>query len=167
MAGMYQAQKLYFSHVIQIDADGQHDVQALPALLESSKTNPLHLISGKPIYDESIPKARLYGRYATHIWVWIETLSFSIKDSMCGLRAYPVSSTISVLDKYSVGKRMDFDIEILVRMYWEGVVIEFVETRVIYPEGGVSHFDALWDNLKISWMHTRLFFGMLPRVPSY
>ncbi|MDG2682298.1 glycosyltransferase family 2 protein, partial [Vibrio parahaemolyticus] len=62
--------------------------------------------------------------------------------------------------------RMDFDIEILVRMYWEGVDIDFVPTRVIYPEGGISHFDALWDNVKISWMHTRLFFGMLPRIPS-
>ncbi|TKF93657.1 glycosyltransferase family 2 protein, partial [Vibrio sp. F13] len=31
---------------------------------------------------------------------------------------------------------------------------------------GISHFDALWDNVKISWMHTRLFFGMLPRAPK-
>ncbi len=51
---------------------------------------------------------------------------------------------------------MDFDIEILVRLYWEGCDIDFVETRVIYPENGISHFDALWDNVKISWMHTRL-----------
>ena len=61
---------------------------------------------------------------------------------------------------------MDFDIEILVRLYWEGCDIDFVETRVIYPENGISHFDALWDNVKISWMHTRLFFGMLPRAPK-
>jgi len=36
---------------------------------------------------------------------------------------------------------------------------------VIYPQGGQSHFRALQDNLKISWLHTRLFFGMLPRIP--
>ncbi|MDA0144621.1 glycosyltransferase [Vibrio sp. RW] len=165
-AGIKKAQEIGFSHTIQIDADGQHDLEALPTLIEASQAKPQHLISGRPIYDESVPKARLYGRYATHIWVWIETLSLSIKDSMCGFRAYPINQTQAVLNKYDVGSRMDFDIEILVRLYWEGCDIDFVKTRVIYPENGVSHFDALWDNVKISWMHTRLFFGMLPRAPK-
>ncbi len=166
-AGIKRAQDLGFSHAIQIDADGQHDPEpCLPALIQASQDKPQHLISGQPIYDESVPKARLYGRYATHIWVWIETLSLSIKDSMCGFRAYPINQTQAVLNKYDVGSRMDFDIEILVRLYWEGCDIDFVETRVIYPENGISHFDALWDNVKISWMHTRLFFGMLPRAPK-
>ncbi|MEZ9571097.1 glycosyltransferase [Vibrio splendidus] len=165
-AGIKRAQELGFSHAIQIDADGQHDLDALPALIQASQTKPQQLISGQPVYDESVPKARLYGRYATHIWVWIETLSLSIKDSMCGFRAYPIDKTQTVLNKYDVGSRMDFDIEILVRLYWEGCDIDFVETRVIYPENGISHFDALWDNVKISWMHTRLFFGMLPRAPK-
>ncbi|UPR30910.1 glycosyltransferase family 2 protein [Vibrio crassostreae] len=165
-AGIKRAQELGFSHAIQIDADGQHDLEALPALIQASQDKPQRLISGQPVYDESVPKARLYGRYATHIWVWIETLSLSIKDSMCGFRAYPINQTQAVLSKYDVGSRMDFDIEILVRLYWEGCDIDFVETRVIYPENGISHFDALWDNVKISWMHTRLFFGMLPRSPK-
>ncbi|MDN2668244.1 glycosyltransferase [Vibrio sp. 14N.309.X.WAT.E.F5] len=165
-AGIKRAQELGFSHAIQIDADGQHDLDALPALIQASQAKPQRLISGQPIYDDSVPKARLYGRYATHIWVWIETLSLSIKDSMCGFRAYPIDKTQTVLNKYDVGSRMDFDIEILVRLYWEGCDIDFVETRVIYPENGISHFDALWDNVKISWMHTRLFFGMLPRAPK-
>ncbi|MCC4819774.1 acyltransferase [Vibrio lentus] len=165
-AGIKRAQELGFSHAIQIDADGQHDLEALPALVEASQAKPQRLISGQPVYDDSVPKARLYGRYATHIWVWIETLSLSIKDSMCGFRAYPIDKTQTVLNKYDVGSRMDFDIEILVRLYWEGCDIDFVETRVIYPENGISHFDALWDNVKISWMHTRLFFGMLPRAPK-
>lgn len=165
-AGIKKAHELGFSHAIQIDADGQHDLEALPTLIEASQAKPQRLISGQPVYDESVPKARLYGRYATHIWVWIETLSLSIKDSMCGFRAYPINQTQAVLSKYDVGSRMDFDIEILVRLYWEGCDIDFVETRVIYPENGISHFDALWDNIKISWMHTRLFFGMLPRAPK-
>ena len=165
-AGIQHAHQLGFSHAIQIDADGQHDLEALPKLIETSQASPSRLISGQPVYDESVPKARLYGRYATHIWVWIETLSFSIKDSMCGFRAYPIAITQAVLEKYDVGSRMDFDIEVLVRLYWEGCDIDFIDTRVIYPEGGISHFDALWDNVKISWMHTRLFFGMLPRAPK-
>jgi len=155
-----------YSHAIQIDADGQHDVSSLPTLIQKSEHKPDHVISGKPIYDASVPKSRLYGRYITHFWVWIETLSFEIKDSMCGFRSYPVEKTVQVLNKYTLGKRMDFDTEILVRMYWEGVSIDFIDTKVIYPEDGISHFDAFRDNVKISKMHSTLFLGMLPRIPA-
>ncbi|GLO61997.1 acyltransferase [Vibrio sp. MACH09] len=166
IAGIHHANSLNFTHAIQIDADGQHDVNALPELISAAKSSPDSLVSGQPIYDESIPKSRLYGRYITHFWVWVETLSFSIKDTMCGFRAYPVSQTVKVLDQYRIGLRMDFDTEIMVRMYWEGCEIEFVDTQVVYPEGGISHFDALWDNIYISKMHTKLFFGMLLRSPK-
>ncbi|MUK37906.1 glycosyltransferase [Aliivibrio fischeri] len=166
IAGIEKAYQQSYSHAIQIDADGQHDLEALPKLIAESQEYPTALISGQPIYDESVPKSRLYGRYATHIWVWIETLSFTIKDSMCGFRSYPIGPTINVLERAVLGRRMDFDTEIMVRMYWNETDIRFINTRVIYPEDGISHFDALWDNVKISWMHTKLFFGMLPRIPS-
>lgn len=59
---------------------------------------------------------------------------------------------------------MDFDTEVMVRLYWQGNDSHFVATRVTYPADGLSHFDALKDNCRISWMHTRLFLGMLPRI---
>ena len=37
--------------------------------------------------------------------------------------------------------------------------------RVRYPSDGVSHFDVWRDNVRITRMHTRLFFGMLRRLP--
>ncbi|WP_318459326.1 glycosyltransferase family 2 protein [Photobacterium leiognathi] len=166
IAGIKQADLLGFSHALQIDADGQHDLTALPKLLEASQAHPEALISGQPIYDDSVPKSRLYGRYATHIWVWIETLSFNIKDSMCGFRSYPIRPIVNVINHNKLGLRMDFDTEIMVRFYWDNGDIRFIDTKVIYPEDGISHFDALWDNVKISWMHTKLFFGMLPRIPK-
>ncbi|WP_318493891.1 glycosyltransferase family 2 protein [Photobacterium leiognathi] len=166
IAGIKQADRLGFSHALQIDADGQHDLAALPKQLEASQAHPEALISGQPIYDDSVPKSRLYGRYATHIWVWIETLSFNIKDSMCGFRSYPIRPIVNVINHNQLGLRMDFDTEIMVRFYWDDGDIRFIDTKVIYPEDGISHFDALWDNVKISWMHTKLFFGMLPRIPK-
>ncbi|HEI8867237.1 TPA: glycosyltransferase family 2 protein [Serratia odorifera] len=165
VAGLQQAQRQGFSHALQIDADGQHQLSDIPVMLAEAQRHPQALISGRPLYDDSVPKARLYGRYVTHIWVWIETLSLSIKDSMCGFRVYPVAPTLALAARYPLGKRMDFDTEVMVRLYWQGVPSYFLPTRVTYPADGVSHFDALRDNLRISWMHTRLFFGMLPRIP--
>ncbi|AIY67257.1 glycosyltransferase family 2 protein [Pseudoalteromonas piratica] len=164
--GLLTADKLGFTHAIQVDADGQHDLNDIKTLIKLGKTHPNSLISGRPVYDESVPKVRLYSRYITHFWVWIETLSFSVKDSMCGFRCYPVAITAKLLREKRLGKRMDFDIEIMVRLYWRGVKSIFMPTKVIYPEGGSSHFRALEDNVLISWMHTRLFFGMLPRIPK-
>ena len=59
-----------------------------------------------------------------------------------------------------------FDTEILVRLHWLDVAVIQFPTTVCYPRDGVSHFRALRDNLLISWMHTRLFFGMLLRLPQ-
>ena len=165
VAGLREAQRQGFTHAIQVDADGQHDIKDLQKFLSQAKAYPQHIISGYPRYDASVPKSRLYGRYLTHIWVWINTLSFSIKDSMCGFRSYPLASTLPLVDRLSIGRRMDFDPEILVRLHWEGIPIRWIETKVTYPLDGISHFDVWWDNVLISKMHAKLFFGMLWRFP--
>jgi predicted LPLAT superfamily acyltransferase len=163
--GLTTAYEQGFTHGIQIDSDGQHDLGKISELLDLSRKYPEDLISGRPVYDESVPKSRLYGRYATHIWVWIETLSFDLKDSMCGFRSYPLAMTVAILKNHRIGQRMDFDTEIMVRLYWSGLNVHFLPVPVIYPEGGLSHFDVWKDNVRISKMHTRLFFCMLPRIP--
>ncbi len=164
--GLEEAARAGFSHAVQVDADGQHAIEDIPALLALSQQHPEALISGQPIYDDSIPRSRLYGRWITHVWVWIETLSLQLKDSMCGFRVYPVMPTLQLAQRVPLGKRMDFDTEVMVRLYWQGHRSYFLPTRVTYPQDGLSHFDALKDNVRISWMHTRLFFGMLPRIPT-
>ncbi len=166
ICGMQAAAEAGFSHAVQVDADGQHAIEDIPQLLALAQEHPTALISGQPIYDDSIPRSRLYGRWVTHVWVWIETLSLQLKDSMCGFRVYPVGPTLQLAQRVTLGKRMDFDTEVMVRLWWQGNTSYFVPTRVTYPLDGLSHFDALKDNLRISRMHARLFFGMLPRIPS-
>jgi len=165
ITGLLMAQKLGYSHALQIDADGQHDLNDINSLLDLSEKYPDALISGKPIYDDSIPKGRLWGRSITHFWVYIETLSLQVKDTMCGFRVYPLEATCQLIKQVSLGKRMDFDIEIMVRLFWRNIDIKFVPTKVDYPEDGQSHFRALHDNVLISWLHTRLVLGMLIRLP--
>jgi len=164
--GLTESARAGYTHAVQVDADGQHAIEDIPQLLALAERNPEALISGQPIYDDSIPRSRLYGRWVTHFWVWIETLSLQLKDSMCGFRVYPVAPTLQLAECATLGKRMDFDTEVMVRLYWQGNASYFLPTRVTYPLDGLSHFDALKDNVRISLMHTRLFFGMLPRIPA-
>jgi len=165
MTGLRHAAAAGYTHALQIDADGQHDSADIPRFLAASQAAPAAVINGKPIYDESVPKGRLYARYLTHVWVWINTLSLEIADSMCGFRLYPLAPTLQLMDQAHIGRRMDFDTEILVRLYWRGLRVQNLATRVRYPADGVSHFQVWLDNVLISRMHARLFFGMLLRAP--
>jgi glycosyltransferase involved in cell wall biosynthesis len=165
MAGLREAARLGFSHALQVDADGQHDLQALDGFLVAAAASQHTLICGYPQYDASVPKGRLYGRYLTHIWVWINSLSPSIPDSMCGFRVYPLAVTLALIDSVAIGRRMDFDSEILVRLSWRNQPMQWLPIRVRYPADGLSHFRLLHDNALISKMHAKLFFGMLLRAP--
>ena len=154
-----------FTHAIQVDADGQHDLNDISTFLEQARTHPDALILGVPEFDESIPRSRFYGRYITRFWVCVETLSLCIQDAMCGFRVYPLKPCIDLLNDCRLGRRMQFDIEIVVRLHWRGVEFIPVPTRVVYPESGISHFHLWRDNWQITIMHVRLFFGMLVRLP--
>ncbi len=165
MAGLRAALQQGHTHAVQIDADGQHDVRDIPAFLDLARANPGAVICGNPVYDASVPRSRLIARYATHVWVWINTLSLDIRDSMCGFRVYPLAPVVSLIDSVHIGQRMDFDTEVLVRLHWRGVAVFNRPTRVTYPRDGVSHFRLWRDNVLISRMHARLFFGMVLRLP--
>jgi len=166
LTGFARAARDGYSHVLQVDADGQHSVADVPRFLDAARSASHAVIAGCPVYDESVPALRLYARYLTHVWVWINTLSLAIRDSMCGFRVYPVAPVLALARRRRLGLRMNFDIEILVRLYWDGLAIVNLPTRVGYPEDGVSHFRAWTDNVLISRLHMTLFFGMLPRIPS-
>ncbi|MBF8673291.1 glycosyltransferase family 2 protein [Pseudomonas fulva] len=166
MAGLREAARLGFSHALQVDADGQHDLGDVQTFLEHSRHAPQALVCGYPQYDDSVPKGRLYARYLTHVWVWINSLSLQIPDSMCGFRVYPLPATLALIDTVRLGKRMDFDPEILVRLAWRNQPMRWLPTRVRYPQDGLSHFRLVHDNALISKMHAKLFFGMLVRAPA-
>ena len=165
MAGLREAARLGFSHALQVDADGQHDLQSLGGFLAAAAASPQTLICGYPQYDASVPKGRLYARYLTHVWVWINCLSLSIPDSMCGFRVYPLAATLALIDTVKIGRRMDFDTEVLVRLSWRNQPMQWLPVPVCYPVDGLSHFRLLHDNALISKMHAKLFFGMLLRAP--
>lgn len=164
-SGVHHAQQRGFSHVVQVDADGQHNLEDLPTLLAKSQEHPRAIISGAPFFESDAPKARVYGRKVTDFWVAIETLSLQLKDSLCGYRVYPVEQTLSLYDKHYIAPRMSFDTEILVKAVWQGIAVHYVPTKVIYHEQSISHFHYLRDNLELIRLHARLVLGMIKHAP--
>jgi len=167
LAGLRRAATRGFTHAVQLDADGQHDPREISAFLDAASRAPGALVAGCAVFDKTVPAARLYGRRITLFWVQINTLSREIRDAMCGFRVYPIGPTLLVADRDRLGGRMEFDPEVMVRLSWEGVPVVSIPALVTYPADGVSHFRLWRDNLRISGMHARLFFGMLRRLPRW
>lgn len=165
MAGLRRAADRGFTHAVQVDADGQHRVADIPRFLACAATEPGALVSGEPVFDDSAPGARRYGRRISQFWTHLETWSTDIRDAMCGFRVYPVAATLAAVGRRPPGRGMEFDAEVLVRAHWAGIPLRFVPTPVVYPPDGLSHFRMVRDNVRISAMHTRLVCGMLWRLP--
>ena len=156
LAGCQHARTQGFTHVLQIDADGQHEPADSKRFIKVSQAEPKAIVSGFPIFDESVPKVRKYGRKITTFWVMLETLSLEIKDALCGYRVYPLDTVETLVERFRPGIRMDFDTEILVNAVWDDVPILFVDTKVHYMEGGTSHFHYVRDNLILIRLHASM-----------
>jgi polyprenyl-phospho-N-acetylgalactosaminyl synthase len=146
-----------FTHAFQIDADGQHQIDAMPAFLEAAAAVPGACILGYPVYGDSVPALRLRARKITSFWVDLEVGGRGIiRDAMVGFRVYPLESIRSLRVK---SDRMDFDVEIAVRIAWRDIPIRNLPVGVRYltaEEGGRSHFQPLRDNLRLGLLHSRL-----------
>ena len=159
--GLRAAHELGFSHALQIDADGQHDTTDIPKFLAHAAERPHAAVLGHPVYDETMPRGRRAAHGLTNFMVFLQTGRRVIVDPQCGFRVYPVAPALEVAAR---GDRMDFDIEIAVRLVWAGIPIVNIPTGVRYlprSAGGTSHFRPVRDNVAITLLHTRLLFASL------
>ncbi len=160
------AHTLGFTHIIQIDADGQHNTNDVDQFIALSHAHPNAIISGLPLFDESAPSARVYGRKVTTFFVALETMSLQIKDALFGYRVYPVRSMQALCDAFFIGVHMDFDTDIIVKSVWLGLPVHFINSRVQYQPGATSHFHYWRDNKRLIGLHCRLLFQALYYVPK-
>lgn len=168
LAGMKAAREAGFTHALVMDADGQHSADAVAPFLERSRREPDAMILGEPVFGADAPAERVKGRRVGNWWANLATLWGGIHDSLFGFRVYPIADSVEILESIRTARRFDFDTELAVRLYWRGVRPINIPVPVLYPPreaGGTTHFHYLRDNLLLIGTHTRLFFGMLARLP--
>ncbi len=166
--GITEAQKEGFTHALAMDADGQHPAEFIKKYMETSAAHPEALLLGQPVFDASAPALRVNGRKVSNMWANIETLWWGIHDSLFGMRMYPIEPLRRCFASTIGARRFDFDPEVAVRLCWLGVPVINIKTPVRYlsqEEGGVSQFRYLRDNTLLTWMHVRLLFGFIIRLP--
>ena len=164
--GIRKAHEMGLTHILQLDSDGQHDSGKAKHFFELSEQNPDAIICGYPEYSADAPKSRVNGRKLANGWIHIVTISSEIKDAMIGFRIYPVEAFIKMLHRtIYIDSRMGFDIEVLVRQFWQGVPVISEPVKVYYPADGISNYNYFTDSIRVSWVYTRLCFELLFRFP--
>jgi glycosyltransferase involved in cell wall biosynthesis len=163
--GLRAAYRQGFSHVLVMDADGQHPAESIPEFLTISRQHPEAMILGVPIFDETAPWIRVTGRRLSNALARLQT-DGAIGDSLFGFRVYPVGALLRVMESSRWMRGFDFDAEAAVRLSWSGVraINRRAPVRYLRAEaGGVSHFRYGRDNLLLAAMHARLLAGLLLR----
>jgi glycosyltransferase involved in cell wall biosynthesis len=165
--GLRAAAAAGFTHVLTLDADGQHPASSIPEFMALSQSQPEAMILGVPVFDRGAPRLRVVGRRVSNAWAKLETLG-AIGDSLFGFRVYPVGALMTIMQASRWMRRFDFDVEAAVRLSWRGVPAVNRPAPVRYfgaADGGVSHFRYGRDNLVLAAMHARLMGGFLSRLP--
>ena len=159
LAGLDRAHAAGFSHVLTMDADGQHPADEIRRFMHASTLAPDAMVLGQPVFGAEAPAVRVQGRRLSNICGDIETGGAGIGDTLFGFRVYPVAPLRAVMHRTRWMRRYDFDTEAAVRLCWAGIRPLQLSAAVRYlspAEGGVSHFRYGRDNLLLSWMHLRL-----------
>lgn len=151
--GLFYASEQCYTHAIELDADLRYEFEDIKALILMSLRFPPFVISGDPQYDENTPLSRIVGSKLHNFMAAFETLTLAVKDCTCSFRVYPVASTVACLKEDGFRHRVGFDIDVLIKLYRRGLIIDYIDTKVKYI-ANAEESSTLADKLALIMMHT-------------
>ncbi|RUT70687.1 DUF2062 domain-containing protein [Flavobacterium cupreum] len=156
--GFKKAIQMNFEYAITIDSDGQHFASDIPNFIAEIQNQPNSLLIGsRNMTQENVPKKSSFGNKFSNFWFWFET-GIRLDDTQSGFRLYPLQL---IPQKYYTNK-FEFEIEIIVRSAWKGIVVKNIPIRILYdPAERVSHFRPFKDFTRISILNTVLVINTL------
>ena len=151
--GFRKALELGFEYAITIDSDGQHFAADIPVFLKAIQDEPNALLIGsRNMTQENVPKKSSFGNKFSNFWFKFET-GIKLDDTQSGFRLYP----LRLLPKRFYTNKFEFEIEVIVRAAWKGIVVKNIPIQVLYdPAERVSHFRPFQDFTRISILNTVL-----------
>jgi uncharacterized protein (DUF2062 family) len=155
-----------FTHLITLDADGQHCPAEAARFRAVAEESPWAITVGtrqtaEP--DGRFPAASRFGRSFSNFWFRLQT-GQKLEDTQSGFRCYPVA-VLRGLRLHC--RRYTFEAEVLVKAAWAGVPLRAIDITVFYPDGDlhVSHFKRFKDNFWFSVLNTHLTMRSLLPLP--
>lgn len=130
--GLREAHARGFTHVVTVDADGQHSADHIETLVELSHAHPEAMVLGVPVFDASAPTERILGHRIAKFWSDLVTLWSGVGNSLFGFRVYPIAPLLRTFAETRFMRGFDFESEAAIRLSWRGVPVVNVPTPVRY-----------------------------------
>jgi glycosyltransferase involved in cell wall biosynthesis len=153
------ATKKGYTHVLCMDADGQHPAAKIRDFMGASFAQPEAMILAAPVFDAATSRWMIFMRRLAGLFTKILTLGADVKDAFCGFRLVPLEKLRAIMHQTNHARGYDFDAETAVRLIWSGVRPVNLPTpiRAVAVEGAVaSHYEAGKDSLRLVGMYLRL-----------
>ena len=146
------------STVITADADGQHTATDILRVAEASLVAEGRVILGSRTFAKDVPLRSKIGNTLTrHIFSFVT--GTKLADTQTGLRAFPRSMlpSLMLLD----GERYEYEMTVLAHVCRQRKPIE-VPIETVYIDGNrSSHFDPIWDSMRIYFVLARFYFSAI------
>ena len=155
LTGLRWAKKHNYSHIITIDADGQHNPSEVVRFVPKIEENPLSMIVGtRDFSSKDVPKSSRVGRKLSNFCLKL-ACGTTVPDSQSGFRAYPVDAILK-LNLTATG--YNFEIEVLAKAVWARISLNSIDISVHYSAATreASHFKPIWDNIRIANSYAKL-----------
>lgn len=155
LTGADEAARRGATHIVTLDADGQHRPEEFPRFQRAVEKHPHSLIIGRrDMSGDTVPMSSRIGRAFGNFWARMET-GQDVGDVQSGYRAYPLP-VLTDIETWCRG--FAFEVEIVTRAAWAGVSVEYIDVSVRYDDEvrGYSHFHGLRDNLHLALLNTHL-----------
>ena len=155
--GFRKAAEMGFTHVVTMDADGQHLATDIASLIQTSERQPDALVVGvRDFNNPNMPQGSVFANKFSNFWFTVQT-GKRLPDTQTGFRVYPLQENGKMR---LFTNRYEAELEILVRSAWRNIPIVSQTVNVYYPPVNerVSHFRGGKDFFRISVLNTVLCF---------
>ncbi len=141
---------------VTADADGQHAPVDILRVASALASEPDKLILGSRRFGRGTPFRSLFGNWVTRL-IFRVFSGFSVTDTQTGLRGWPAALCRRALTIPL--NRYEFELASLLSPragQTRRIAVREVPTQTIYLDGNVSsHFNPLWDSMRIYFVFVR------------
>ena len=133
--------------VVTVDADGQHRIEDVIRVTQTSEQNRSCLVLGSRKMEGKVPFKSLAGNAITR-FVYRLSTGISVYDTQTGLRAFSDMLIMRLID--IDGSRYEYEMNMLTALPREGIEIKEVWISTVYiGKNESSHFNAIKDSFLI------------------
>jgi len=145
--------------IVTADADGQHTVADILRVAEAVRDSEWRVVLGSRRFAKDVPWRSRLGNVVTR-QIFCFVTGTKLMDTQTGLRAFPraLLPELMVLD----GERYEYEMTVLAHLCRNGKKPLEVTIETVYVDGNKSsHFDPVWDSMRIYFVLARFFLSSI------